>query len=77
MISRKKKDDAKKPSRKAIKNKKNVYDDRLAELIGSGELRNKGIDGLFKIIQKEFNSQVHGLTKNVLKDFFIILGPLN
>src|SRR3989344_5415230 len=46
--------------------KKNVYDDRLSELIKSGELKTKGIDGLFRIIQKEFNSQIRGLT---LKSF--------
>jgi len=49
------------------KSKKNVYDDRLSELIKSGELKTKDVDGLFKVIQKEFNSQVHGLTRKAFR----------
>jgi len=50
-------------SRPAKQSKNYIFDDRLAELIKSGELKAKGIDGLFKVIRDEFNSQVHGLTK--------------
>ncbi len=50
----------------ASKSKRSVYDDRLTELIKSGELK-KGIDDLFKVIQREFNSQVHGLTKKAFR----------
>ncbi len=51
----------------SIKHKKNVYDDRLAELIKLGALKSRGLDGLFQLIQKEFNSQVHGLTKKAFR----------
>lgn len=51
--------------------KKHIYEDRLSQLIKSGELKTRGgIDGLFKIIQKEFNSQVHGLTKKAFRSKF-------
>lgn len=40
-----------------------LYTSRLLELIASGQLKTKGVDGIFQVIQKEFNSQVHGLTK--------------
>src|SRR3989344_1697816 len=65
--SQKKKSVKKSIPPKNTKNKKNIYDDRLVELIRSGELKSKGVDGLFRIIQKEFNSQVHGLTKKTFK----------
>ena len=64
MTSGKKKSDVKNIPPKV---KKNVYDDRLAELIKTGELKTKGLDGLFKLIHKEFNSQVHGLTLKAFK----------
>jgi hypothetical protein len=51
---------------KSVKVKKSIYDDRLAQLILAGELKTKGIDGLFRVIRKEFNSGVNGLT---LKSF--------
>ena len=66
MTFRKQRDEKATPSKKP-KNKINVYDERLAELIKSGELKSKGVDGLFKTIQKEFNSQVHGLTKKAFR----------
>ncbi len=62
MDSRKNQSADKAVSPKNLKGKKSVYDERLSELIKSGELKAKGIDSLFKTIQKEFNSQVHGLT---------------
>lgn len=67
MVSRRKQSDEKVVPPKNIKNKKNVYYDRLLELIKSGELKNKGVDGLFRTIQKEFNSQVHGLTRKAFR----------
>src|SRR3989338_8968695 len=44
-----------------------VYNDRLSELIKLGELKTRGIDGLFKLIHREFNSQVHGLTMKTFR----------
>lgn len=67
MVSQKKSHDEKVAVSKKPKNKPNVYNDRLVELIKSGELKTKGVDGLFKTIQKEFNSQVHGLTKKAFR----------
>lgn len=67
MISRKKQHDVKVVVSAKLKNRKNVYDERLSELIKSGELRNKGVDGLFRVIHREFNSQVRGLTKKAFR----------
>ncbi|KKP93503.1 MAG: hypothetical protein UR98_C0004G0039 [Parcubacteria group bacterium GW2011_GWA1_36_12] len=67
MASTKKQPDEKAVLAKNKKAKKNVYDGRLSELIKSGELKARGVDGLFKLIHREFNSQVHGLTKKVFQ----------
>ena len=60
------KDKVAKEVSKSLK-KTRIYDERLREFIKSGVLKDRGIEGLFKIIQKEFNSQVHGLTMKSFK----------
>jgi hypothetical protein len=67
MVSRRKPQGDKVVMLNGPKNKNNVYDDRLSELIKFGELRSRGVDGLFRVIQKEFKSQVHGLTKKAFR----------
>src|SRR3989338_1676379 len=67
MASRKKQSGEKVASAKNLKNKKNIYNDRLSELIKLSELKTRGVDGLFKLIHREFNSQVHGLTMKTFR----------
>ena len=44
-----------------------VYDDWLNEQVNSGELKNLGLDGLYKAVRKKFAEVTHGLTKKAFR----------